>query len=170
MAMEISGGTQRLNTHVYDDEWGILLQDATNTLAAGARDTNADIWVGVPFLLSGIHKVAGSTGDGTSTIIWTVPTGMKLRIVDAWRFLRTIATGGTLDLDISITDGTNDICATADIDGETLNAKVNFATIDDAKHELVAGGTIKSVLVTTGTPSADETLMDIHVLCVWVKA
>lgn len=170
MGMEISGGTQRLNTHVYDDEWGILLQDATNTLAAPVRDTDVDIFVGVPFLLSGVHKYAGSGGDGTSTIVWTVPTGMKLRIVDAWRYLRTLATGGTPDSDIKITDGTSDICATADIDSDTLNAKVNFDTIDDAKHELVAAGTIKSVFTQSGTTTGGITLIDVHILCVWVKA
>ena len=168
MAMEISGGTQRLNTHTYDDQWGILLQEPNHTNQAEARDTDQDIYVGVPIVLGGVHVYLGAGGAGTSTVTWTVPTGFKIRVLDAAFTLRSQATGGTPQEDISITDGTNTIVTSIDL-GDTVDQIKRAVDIDDAYHEVAAGGTIKSLMVEGGTTTGNTNRVDVHVMCVLIR-
>jgi hypothetical protein len=118
---------------------------------ANVANANA---VGGVILLYRINQAAGANGDTDVTV------EHKIRVIDAWLVLTgagvassvcTVKNGAT-----AITDG----MATTGAD----KALVRAATIDDAQHEISAGGTLRI----TGSGGASQPALTMYVLAVRV--
>jgi hypothetical protein len=93
---------------------------------------NANIQGGIPVL----HRIDIADGAGDTDVV----LDHKTRVIDAWA-VKTAADGGAGDT-VTVKNG-----ATAITDAMSLNAVdksvVRAGTIDDAQHEIAAGGTLK---------------------------
>ncbi len=141
------------------DEDGIItairdLRGETFLQVAGGFTGNhlADLGVngGVPFILT------AAITNGNTVAIHTANAPFKYRIIDAWSVAKS-ADGGTWKL----TDGTNDITNAVAVTAtdKTVN---RVGTIDDAKNEIAAAGSL-SVVGGTGSD------VDVYILCVRVS-
>lgn len=114
--------------------------------------------------LSGVFLLEFDVDASGSASTYTVPTGKKLRVLDAWGWKKT-ANGAHADDDIDVTDGSNAIFATEELLG--VNEKIRFAfdSIEVSHRDLAAA----EVLTVTGSENgAGQGDALVEVLCCWV--
>ncbi len=129
--------------------------DATLNGAKAATVADANVIGGLPVVFR-IDVAAGVTGNVD------VVSTYKVRVIDAWLVKRAAAGGG--EGTIQVKNGANAIT-----DAMSINindqAIARAASIDDAQHEIAAGGTLR--ITRTRTASTDETCT-VYVLAVRV--
>ena len=113
----------------------------TANLAAAASDTTVEVALNV-LPQSGVLLMATAYTSAATVKIMDVPC--KLRLIDMW-LVCTDNVAGT----VKITDGTNDL-TNALTHGTADKAEVRVGTIDDAYHEIAAGGVANIVAATAG--------------------
>lgn len=162
----LPNATATLATHA-------LAETLTTKTIDGDDNTIQDLGVAVPKVLTGSGGAAGlpfviifePTEAGTQT--YTVPTGKKLRVLDAYGF-KMAGNGAHADDDLSLQN--NDGTAANIFDTEELNAvndktRILFDNLDDSERDVVAADTLDLVANENAGNGCDAT---IYVLCVWV--
>jgi len=119
-------------------------------MLTGIQCAEADSNGALPFVLQ------ATLSGGNTVQIHNSNAPFKYRILDAWS-VATSADGGTWKL----TDGTNDVTDAVTVTG-TDKAIDRAGIIDDAYHEIAAGG---SLSVVGDGANAD---CEVHVLCMRV--
>lgn len=141
---------------VYTDGTNVYAEDAGGLqgLSAGVvADLN------VISALPVLHRVdvpAGTTGDVDVTITH------KIRVLDVWLVKRVAAGGGAGTIQVKSTAAVITDAMSINVADQTV---VRCATIDDAAHEIAAGGILRCTR--TRTASTDETC-SVYVLAVRV--
>lgn len=151
-----------------------LSQTLTNKTVDGDDNTVQDLGITVPKVL-----VAGGDSEvglpfmiifepaAAGTLSYTVPSGKKLRVLDAYGF-KTVGAGAHADDELTLQN--NDGSAANIFDKEELNAigdkaRILFDNLDDAERDVAAGHTLDLVALENAGGGCDVTL---YVLCVWV--
>jgi len=131
-------GEDRLARQLTTRSSADIAQKAAGALAASD--------FGLPFRLM-LTIPAGTTGD----VDFTTPAGVKIRVTDV-HLEKTTAAGGGAGT-IQVKNGASVISNAMSIDiADTTIARAT--TIDDAAHEIAAGGTLR--VTRTRTASTDE--------------
>jgi len=101
-----------------------------------------------------------------SAVTYTVPAGKALRVLDAWGYKKT-ANGAHADDDIDITDGSNAIFDTKELNGVNDGVRFTFANLDETHRDLQPA----EVLTLTGSENgAGQGDALVQILCTWVTA
>jgi hypothetical protein len=122
------------------------LADAILTGQKAAVVANANVIGGIP-VVHQIDITAGALGNTDVTLTY------KTRIIDAWLVLRGAGVASTT---LQVKNGTNAITDAMAASGAD-QALVRAASIDDAYHEIAAGGTLR-VTSATGATQPDATV------------
>jgi hypothetical protein len=146
---EIDVDSDGVITAVRDVRGKTMMRAVGNIAPADLKVITSSI--GVPFVIS------ATLTAGNTAAIYSSNAPFKLRVLDAWSVAKS-ADGGTWKL----TDGTNDITNAVAVTAtdKTVN---RVGTIDDAYHEIAAGGSLSVV--------GDGSLADaaVYVLCARVS-
>lgn len=135
----INAGTKA--SPAYTPAPGLAALDGDNV----ALNANSNV-IGSIDLVHRIPVPAGATGDVDTVLTY------KSRVIDAW-LVKTNANGGGAGT-IQVLNGSNAITNAMSIDiNDTTIARAT--QINDANHEIAAGGTLK--ITRTRTASTDET-------------
>ena len=152
---------------------GTTFTDGTATITAGTATgltipatapanllTVTTTQIGVPFIIYQQITVAG-------TYQYTVPTGKKLRVLDAWGW-KIAGNGAHGDDQLAIQKGDGspaNIFAIEELTGINDGIRFQFDTYDDAEGDLAATNTLDIVAGENATTGVD---CRVYILCVWV--
>jgi hypothetical protein len=133
------------------------LPGVVNATGVLSPPTVADAAVqgGVPIVFR--HTLT-SGADGNQDIVVTP----KVRVIDAWLVMKGAGTAGSL---VTVKNGSTAISNALDVSAKSDKDLVRFASIDDAQHEISAGGTLRLSKASTGGdfPGAEVYVLALHV-------
>jgi hypothetical protein len=136
----------------------VTFGDSTGKLqAAGTANyaASGDASIGIPFVLTFATTATGTTSSAA------VPTGRKLRVLDAWGVMTGAgAAGDTVKLANS---GGGDITEAVDLSAKADTETFRFATINDAQWEVAAAATLNCT-------NASDAAVTVTALCVYAAA
>lgn len=132
---------------------------AVDTLAGTlvANVANVNTVGGLPMVF---RTLIPSGADGDVDI--TLAAGQKIRVLDAWAVLKGAGTAGSL---ITLKSTAAAISEAIDVAAGTDKKVYRAASIDDANHEIVAGGILRWSKASTGAdfPGAEAYVLAIRV-------
>jgi hypothetical protein len=157
--------------HNQDATMGVIQQNADSTSGSMTARTASDhVQYGVPITVVATATLAA---DGTDTVlVFNANCPAKYRIIDAIYYMRSHRTGGTPAHTLKLTNGTNDITDTADVDAAasgTVNQPYRFGTIDDAYDTIDVDETLDLDLVVSGTTTGGTALCEVVITLLPVK-
>lgn len=131
---ETMGAAGRRQGWFVDPLSNFMVQDPDQFVATGS---NAAV-LGTPFVIELTKSAETSSAQFTETM-YTVPTGYKLRVLDAW----VLCLAAEASAAVTIKSGTNAItdAIVAAVDKVITRA----GTIDDGFYEIAAAGTLVAV-------------------------
>ena len=104
-------------------------------------------------------QVRQDTGSLVSSVkVYDANAPAKFRIIKAWGVMT--GAGDTGDK-VKIDDGTTVITDDVDVAAKSDKDAFDFASIDDAKRDIAAGGTLQVVWTSNA-------ICDVFMLCAWV--
>lgn len=154
LGTQVSTGTNRqapASVDVPVVDGGLNTNSLNGTQAAVVADDN--VIGGIP-LLHRIDIAAGALAD--TDVVLT----HKTRVIDAWVVLRG---AGVANTTLKVQNGATTITDAMDVSGSD-KALIRAATIDDAQHEIAAGGTLRVKTETGATqPAATVYVLGVRV-------
>lgn len=133
------------------------LPGVVNATGVLSPPTVADAAVqgGVPI----VFRLALTSGANGDQDIVVTP---KVRVIDAWLVMKGAGTAGCL---VTVKNGATAISNALDVSASLDKALVRFSAIDDAQHEISAGGTLRVSKASTGGdfPGAELYVLALHV-------
>ena len=145
-------------------------QTLTNKTVDGDDNTLQDVGVASPKVLTSnaaIPFVIVWTPTAAGTTSYTVPTGKKLRVLNAVGY-KAAGNGAHADDDLNIqnNDGAAaNIFSTEELNAVNDGARFEFDGLDDSEYEVAAGDTLDLVANENGANGCDCV---VTITCVWV--
>jgi len=154
----------------------LVARDTTDTLTNktvdGDDNTVQDLGVGVPKVMTavddstvGIPFIVFFEPAAAGNLDYTVPTGKKLRVLDAWYF-KTVGNGAHASDELTLSNnGANPIFVKEELNGVNDGVRGEFDTLDDGFTDVVAANVLRLIALEDAAGGCDAR---IYVLCVWV--
>jgi len=116
---------------------------------------NAAVQGGVPIVFR--HTLDSGADDDQDIVVTP-----KVRVVDAWLVMKGAGTAGSV---VTVKNGATAISDVLDVSAKADKDLVRFTSIDDAQHEITAGGTLRLSKASTGAdfPGAEVYVLALHI-------